>query len=65
MKKLALPLVIACTWGLIAFKTLLGALQTQQPGRITAATIGTAIACGFVILLVYQVIKLRAKQRAV
>jgi predicted branched-subunit amino acid permease len=65
MKKLALPLVINCAWVMFAFKILLGALQTQQPGRITAAAIGTAIPCVFIILLINQVIKLRAKQRAV
>jgi xanthine/uracil permease len=64
MKKLALPLIIACTWAVVALKILLGAIQTHQPGKITAAAIGTAIACGFALLLVHRVMQLRTKQPA-
>jgi hypothetical protein len=61
MKKLALPLVINGAWALFAFINLLSAIKTQQPGRITAAAIGTAVPFIFVLLLVRQVVKLRTK----
>ena len=61
MKKLALPLVISCSWALVALIILLGAIKTQQTGRIVCASIEAAVAFGFVLLLVRQLIKLRAK----
>lgn len=64
MTKLTLPLVINCAWVMFAFPTLLKAIQMHEPGRITAAAIGTAIPCVFIILLINQILKLRAKQRA-
>ena len=60
MKKFAIPLVVSCSWLVMAFNILLGAIHTQQPGRITAA-IGTAIPLGMVLLIVRQLMKLRTK----
>ena len=61
MKKFAIPLVVSCSWLVMAFNILLGAIHTQQPGRITAAAIGTAIPLGMVLLIIYQLMKLRTK----
>jgi hypothetical protein len=39
-------------------------MQTHQLGKITVAAIGTAIVCGFVLLLMHQAMRLRTKQPA-
>ena len=53
-KKIALALALCALFASFGFRVLLNAIARQQVWRITCASVGFAIAVGFVMLLLAQ-----------
>jgi divalent metal cation (Fe/Co/Zn/Cd) transporter len=65
MKNLLMSLFVGFVGLLIGITTLLDAIKTQQPTKITCAAFAMAIILGITITLARQAVKLRDKQKEI